>query len=180
VPGLVVNPAQGVVFYSRAMGSATRTASPQVMINDVPMAGEAGYILESIDYNVIESIEFTKRLNALYGSQGTYGIISVYTKTGMSFDETAPNFQTIKLPGYSPTRKFLFPDYEQPREDNSQPDYRSTIYWNPDVRIAAETGKASVTFFASDLGGLYRVVVEGVTAEGQPLRAVKYLTITER
>jgi hypothetical protein len=179
VPGLVVNPSQGVVYFSRAMNSSiTNSASPLVMINDVPMAGDAGNILQTIDFNTIESIEFTNRLNSLYGTQGGFGVISVYTKTGNSVDKTDPNFQTIKLPGFSKTRKFLAPDYSHAREDHSQTDYRSTIYWNPDVNTD-ENGRATVSFFASDLAGLYRVVVEGVAADGRPVMAQIYLTIEE-
>ncbi len=180
VPGLVVNPVQGVVYYSRALGqSFTQSASPLVTINDVPMAGDAGNVLQAIDFNTIESIEFTARLNVLYGAQGGAGVISVYTKTGNSVDKTDPNFQTIKLPGFAKTRKFQAPDYGVTREGQTQTDYRSTIYWNPDVNTDGN-GSATVSFFASDLAGLYRVVVEGVTADGKPVRAQIYLTIEEK
>jgi methionine-rich copper-binding protein CopC len=148
------------------------------MINDVPMAGDAGTVLQSIDYNTIESIEFTNRLNSLYGTQGAFGVISVYTKTGESVDKTDPNFQTIKLPGFAKTRKFQAPEYSNANEDHTQTDYRSTIYWNPDVNTDAN-GRATVSFFAADLAGLYRVVVEGVTADGHPVSAQVYLTIEE-
>lgn len=182
VPGLVVNPSQGVVYFSRALGnSITQSANPMVTINDVPMAGDAGTILLSIDFNTIESIEFTNRFNALYGAQGASGVISVYTKTGMEArDTTDPNFQTIKLPGYSQAREFRTPSHDQPTQEGAQPDYRSTVYWHPDLRPDPTTGTATVTFFASDLAGLYRVVVEGIDADGKPVRAVTYLTISER
>lgn len=180
VPGLVVNPTQGTVFFGRAVGnSITQPPNPLVTINDVPMAGDAGTILQSIDFNTIESIEFTKRLNVLYGSQGANGVISVYTKTGLSVDNTDPNFQIIKLPGFSRTRKFQAPDYERPKED-TQADYRSTLYWNPDVTVDPFTGMGVASFYASDLAGNYRIVVEGVAGNGQPLRAELLITIEER
>ncbi len=180
VPGLIVNPGAGTVFFARAYGSSiTNSISPLVTINDMPIAGDAGTVLQTIDFNTIESIEFTKRLNSLYGSQGANGVIAVYTKTGASIDNTDPNFQTIKLPGFAKTRTFQAPDYELPRSDSAQPDYRATLYWNPKVRTDA-SGTATVSFFASDLAGLYRVVVEGITAEGRPVRGEVYLTIEEK
>lgn len=181
VPGLVVNPGQGVVYFSRATGtSITAPNNPLVTVNDVPMFGDAGAVLQNIDFNIIESIEFTARLNSLYGSQGNYGVIAVYTKEGHGVDRTDPNFQIIKLPGFTKTRKFLAPDYENSSTDGTQADYRSTIYWNPDVEVDANTGKTSVSFFASDLAGLYRVVVEGVTAKGAPVRGETQLVIEEK
>lgn len=180
VPGLVVNPVEGTLYFTRSLAnSITQGPNPMVTINDVPMAGDAGTVLQSIDFNTIESIEFTKRFNVLYGSQGANGVISVYTKAGTSVDNTDPNFQTIKLPGYSKTRKFLAPDYERPKEE-TQADYRSTLYWNPDVTVDASTGMGVATFYASDLAGQYRVVVEGVAGNGQPLRAELLITIEEK
>lgn len=180
VPGLIVNPSQGVVYFTRAYGTSfTQSAGPMVTINDIPMAGDAGTILQTIDFNTIESIEFTKRLNSLYGSQGANGVISVYTKTGMSVDNTDPNFQTIKLPGFSRTRPFQAPDHGTSKNDGPA-DYRSTLYWNPEVTTDEATGTARISFFASDLAGLYRVVVEGVTSEGRPVRAEIFLPIEER
>ncbi len=179
VPGLIVNPGQGTIYFSRALGTSfVNPVSPMVTINDVPMAGDAGTVLQSIDFNTIESIEFTNRLNVLYGSQGANGVISVYTKTGASIDKTDPNFQTIKLPGFAKTRRFQAPDYSDAKEDHTQTDFRSTIYWNPDVDTDG-SGRATVSFFAADLAGLYRVVVEGVTANGYPVRAQIYLNIEE-
>lgn len=180
VPGLVVSPTQNTVFFSRAMGtSLTSTGQPMVTINDVPMAGDAATVLQTIDFNTIESIEFTNRLNSLYGEQGQNGVIAVYTKTGAAVDKTDPNFQTIKLPGYSKVRKFQAPDYEKSSGDN-QADYRSTIYWNPEVKIVEASGGAQVSFFASDLAGQYRVVVEGVTSGGRPVRGETLITIEEK
>ncbi len=181
VPGLVVNPSQGVVYFSRAMGtSITNPIGPMVTVNDIPMSGEAGNVLQTIDINSIESIEFTARLNVMYGTQGAYGVISVYTKTGMSIDNTDPNFQTLKLPGFSKSRTFSAPDYSNPKTDATQTDFRATLYWNPDLRTDSSTGSTAVSFFASDLPGLYRVVVEGVTAYGTPVRIETYLTIEEK
>lgn len=179
VPGLIVNPSQGTIYFSRALGNSfVNPIGPMVTINDVPMAGDAGMVLQTIDFNTIESIEFTNRLNVLYGASGANGVISVYTKTGPSVDKTDPNFQTIKLPGFAKTRKFEAPDYSSAKDSHAQADYRSTIYWNPDVNTD-ESGRATVSFFASDLAGLYRVVVEGVTADGRPVMSQIYLTIEE-
>lgn len=178
VPGLVVSPTQNTVFYSRAMGtSLTGTGQPLVTINDVPMAGDAATVLQTIDYNTIESIEFTSRLNSLYGEQGQNGVIAVYTKSGAAIDNTDPNFQTIKLPGYSKTRKFQAPEYDG-KQESSLADYRATIYWNPDVKLG--NSGATVSFFAADLPGLYRVIVEGVTRDGKPVRGETLITIEEK
>lgn len=181
VPGLVVSPTQNTVFFARAQAnSLTDSGQPMVTVNDVPMAGDAATVLQTIDYNTIESIEFTNRLNSLYGEQGRNGVIAVYTRAGPTgVDNTNPNFQMIKLPGYSKIRNFQAPNYESPGENATQTDYRATLYWNPDVTMD-KNGFASVSFYASDLSGQYRVIVEGVTADGNPVRGETLITIKEK
>lgn len=183
VPGLVVNPSLGTIYFARAQASSfTLDTNPLVTVNDIPMFGDPGTILQSIDPNIVESIGFTSSLASLtmYGSQGANGVISVYTKSGVPVDSTDPNFQTMKLPGFSQSRKFLAPDYANPKVDETQTDFRSTIYWNPGLETDAKTGTASVSFFAADLPGVYRIVAEGVTSEGKPIRLESYLTIQDR
>lgn len=191
IPGLIVNAASHRINFSRAMGmSVSNQGGPLVTVDDVPLnnanpdseeANSAGTILASIDPNTVESIEFTKRLSVLYGSQGVNGVISVYTKKGTSGAfSSPPNFQKIKVTGYSRPRPFRYPDYDDPQTERSQGDYRSTIYWNPNVMTDSKTGYAKISFFSADLPGLYRVVAEGVTQDGEPVRYEHYFKVESR
>ncbi|HNV30789.1 MAG TPA: hypothetical protein PKJ83_16705, partial [Cyclobacteriaceae bacterium] len=60
--------------------------------------------------------------------------------------------------------------------DSQTPDFRTTIFWKPDVKTD-DTGKVTVPFYAADLATRYRIVVEGVTEKGVPVRAVSYITV---
>lgn len=182
VPGLIVNPTMGTIYFSRASGTSfTLGTGPMVEINGIPVDGDAGTILQTIDPSTVESIGLTKRINVLYGTGGRNGVISIYTKTGITDDPGRdPNFQTIKIPGYSAARKFRSPDYSDPLNDSSPTDFRATLYWNPSVTTDAQSGTTTVSFFAADLPGQYRVVVEGVTQSGEPVRAVYYIKVESR
>ena len=46
------------------------------------------------------------------------------------------------------------------------PDFRPTLYWNPDVKTNAE-GKATINFQTSDDMGNLRVQIEGITKDGK-------------
>jgi hypothetical protein len=178
VAGLIVRPESGSIGFSRAGGqSISFGGGPLVTINDVPMGGSAYEIISSIDPSTVKTIEFTKRLNVLYGSQGANGVISIYTKQGASAEDlkTYPNFQKIETTGYSALREFKMPHYVS-LDDKSQVDYRSTLYWNPNV-ITDTKGIATVSFFASDLPGRYRVEVEGVNEHGEPVRSVYFVEV---
>ncbi|MFZ5999482.1 MAG: hypothetical protein ACOYW3_03170, partial [Bacteroidota bacterium] len=63
-----------------------------------------------------------------------------------------------------------------PASDPSRKDYRSVIYWNPNVQLT-EKGPVTLDFYAADLPTTYRIVVEGVSTTGEPLRYETYVTV---
>jgi hypothetical protein len=86
--------------------------------------------------------------------------------------------QTIQVEGYSKAKKFYSPEYSQ-ETNESISDVRTTIYWNPQILTDGKT-PSTVSFFASSLATDYRVVVEGITRDGQAVRNEKIIRITER
>lgn len=181
-PGLIVRETEigWVVYTQRGAGSSyANKKEVTVMINDVPVGGSPAQIISSINPQTVEAIEFTNRINVLYGSSSGFGVLSIYTKQGATEEDirVAPNFQTINTQGYFSARNYKFPDYESKETDVTKADYRSTIYWNPEVVTDAKTGTASISFFASDLQGKYRIVAEGITQHGEPIRGVYFLEV---
>jgi len=180
-PGLYVVPGEGIIKFTRAMTqSIFNETGPLVVLNDVPLSGDAGQILSMIDPNNVSSIEITRRLKSIFGSQGGSGVISVYTKSGLVGTSTrvTPNFQKIRLMGFARPRKFQSPDYSKTSTDTSKPDYRATLYWNPEIHVTANA--VTLTFFSSDLPGNYRIEAEGILSNGEPVRVVQLIQVEER
>jgi hypothetical protein len=46
------------------------------------------------------------------------------------------------------------------------PDYRNTLFWNPDLQTRKD-GKTEISFFTSDESSDYIIVVEGITSDGK-------------
>ncbi len=80
--------------------------------------------------------------------------------------------------GFYPGRPFPAPDYAQPRAGAEKPDLRTTIHWEPVVRLDAG-GKAIITFFAADTPTEYEVRVQGVSDTGVPVFKTFTLTIAD-
>ncbi len=200
VPGLVVRQADnpggmvnGVmsngnglewVVYIAKGGNSSSILNPKevlITINDVVITGKPDQILSSINPQTVESIEVKTGVNVLYGSLGGNGVISIYTRKDISDDlvKTSKGVSSTKIMGYYTPQKFHHPDYANPETDKTRDDYRATVYWNPEVRIPAKTGTASVSFFAAALPGKYHVVVEGVAKNGQPIRCVYEFEVKE-
>lgn len=184
VPGLVIRSGlNGTVVYIARAGTSSITNSGEVMVmyNNVPLGGSPAAILESINPETVESIEVTNRINVLYGSQGVNGVISIYTKQNVSEDllTSVPNFQTIKSPGYSSSRLFISPDYNNPNGDNAPPDYRSSIYWNPGALTDVMVGTIESSFFTTDMTVKYRIIVEGVNQDGEAMRSEHFVEVED-
>lgn len=81
-----------------------------------------------------------------------------------------PNVANFFPQGLAKARSFYSPKYERSNDDG-QFDFRSTIYWNPMLKVG-ETGLLNFMFHNSDGIGTYRVTIEGIDNEGHLGRAI--------
>jgi TonB-dependent SusC/RagA subfamily outer membrane receptor len=140
------------------------------------MAIDDATILDNFNAADIESIEVLKSIGytSIYGGRGGGGVLLITTKRGgpnYSYRRYAPGIITYNPKGYSKSRVFYSPQYDNPKTNTAVPDLRSTIYWNPNV-VTNNDGKASFNFFNADAKGTYRVVVEGIGSDGSLGRQV--------
>ncbi len=71
------------------------------------------------------------------------------------------------LTGYTPAREFYAPKYATDKIlDYHTTDFRTTIYWNPKVRLDKGHKTAKLTFYNNDISNKLRIVVEGMDEEG--------------
>jgi hypothetical protein len=98
---------------------------------------------------------------------GANGAIAVYTKKGKALNDNIKGLDFVKVAGYSPPKEFYSPDYSIYNQANDQPDYRTTLYWNPFVFTGKDRRRIFLTFYNNDFTKKMRVVVEGVNADGK-------------
>ncbi len=111
---------------------------------------------------------------AIYGSRAAGGVIIITTKRARKLNEYyryAPGVVTYMPKGFYKARQFYSPQYDNPHTNQKMTDLRSTIYWNPNI-ITDKDGKASFSYFNADGKGTYRVVIEGIDADGNLERQV--------
>jgi hypothetical protein len=120
---------------------------------------EDPYILPTFPANQISRVDvYPRPMNA----------VAIFTESMIPYNGKNPNL--YQLMGFSTRHKF----YGGNSEFN---DLRSTVYWNPTVRI--KSGVGSFEFPTSKSVGSYKVVLEGVTDTGKFFRIVDYLKIRE-
>ena len=87
------------------------------------------------------------------------GIIEITTKKGGITVQKNPIFDKLSKNGYKITRKFSAPDYSN--EEVVGKDYRTTLLWEPAVKVNNE-GEAEVLFYNSDIKGSFSGNIEGL------------------
>jgi hypothetical protein len=153
-------------------GSFASSTEPLILVDGVPFPDAQS--ISALDPSRVERVEVVTRAAPQYGSRGSNGVIAIYLKSGYTVN-SEKNYLSHKIPGYNATRPFYAPDYSG-KENASNPDFRTTIFWMPELKTDAK-GNASVNFYTADLATRYRVVVEGVTDQGEPLKSVSYITV---
>jgi hypothetical protein len=150
------------------------TSSPLVIVDGVPIY-DFDKILE-IKSSEIEKIEV---LNTRYFISDLIieGIINIVSKKGnLSVLEFDRSIFRQEFSGFD-DHKFFSQNYSADEQKSSRlPDFRNTLYWNPDVRTD-KSGRAAVEFYTSDETGEYLVIVEGFAADGKSGRSVSSITV---
>lgn len=131
--------------------------------------------LDGLEAADIENVEIFVGAHgsAIYGSRASGGVVIVTTKKARKINnyyKESPGVITFKVNGFYKQREFYSPKYEHAGADN-KPDLRTTIYWNPEFTTDKD-GDASLSYYNADGAGTYRVVIEGVDAEGNLGRQV--------
>lgn len=157
----------------------------QFFLNGMPIDENT---LNSINPNEIEAMEIFTRddLGTVSRMYQNNGVVSIITKKEKpkgprmslaQIEAMLPKSNVIDLYplGYIKERKFYSPKYETDQSKATN-DYRTTVYWNPDVQWD-DTGLANMEFYNADGNGKYKVVVEGMDVNGKIGRSVYYYNV---
>ena len=143
------------------------SGNPMFLVDDIEIQD-----MEEISYlttNDIQSIEIFKGANtAIFGSRGGNGVIAIKLKDGVDLKTpTSISLARITPLGYQKPSEFYVPKYDVDSVyKSSNPDLRTTIYWNPKLSCDS-TGVFHTKFYTADKAFNYSVVVEGITTAGE-------------
>jgi len=116
-------------------------------------------LMDSFKYSFTYGSEYLGKANELI-------FIEVTTRTGAGpFLKKSPNLYLYRPINYGDTKVFYSPKYTAANKADKKPDFRSTIYWNPNLMTDAK-GNAQTYFFSADKKGTYTVWIEGSDMQG--------------
>ena len=190
IPGLVIN---GEVITLRGVTTVLQQSYPKEPEKPLFLLDNIITDFENIRDLRVETIDFVEVLKgsraAIYGSRSSHGVIAIYTKSTKgkiekpslekenTFEVYEPN-EVVRFmhPGYYAAREFYAPVYNSDKKKSSKPDYRTTIYWKPELKLNAQ-GKSIIYFYTADIPTTYRVDLQGITSDGVPLRSKEFIIV---
>jgi hypothetical protein len=151
------------------------TDEPLILIDGVPFF----YTNELIQQDPlkIKRLDLINRQYAL-GYHTYEGIINLTTYHGdLDGIVLNPHAVVLDYPGIPEKREFFAPQYTTEEQINSRmPDYRTLLYWSPEISFDTEQ-KKQISFYSSDLPGKYVLVVQGLSKQGVPGTQEIYFTV---
>lgn len=130
-------------------------------------------IVASLPSQWFDKVEYV-RSGIFAGVNYAGGILFFYANRGGRFISTpkkSEHMEGARIIGYSVSRKFYTPSYEETPLAEIKEDHRNTLYWNPILKTDS-SGVATAAFYQSDDIGDMKIVVEGVTSEGHLCRGI--------
>ena len=160
---------------SQRQGSSTDQGAASVAPTAISLSMEQSMApspvptyIATMDTYSVERVEILKGPSAaIYGSRGANGVILIYTKRGGSkviAPAISPDFTVM---GHASERVFYSPKYNVVSDENSGPDHRATLYWNPSFKTD-KNGNARLQFYNSDSANQIQVDIEGLSPYGTP------------
>ena len=154
---------------------------PLYLLDGMPVSESTVASLNQFDLNRIEILK-NGASASIYGGQASGGVIAFFTNRGGEEPvEVQPGRYIIthQLKGYSKVREFYSPRYDNQNTINNEPDLRTTLYWNPNVKTNAD-GKAAITFYTADRSTTYRAFADGISEEGKAGSATLTFGVTNK
>ncbi|TMU57634.1 TonB-dependent receptor [Flagellimonas algicola] len=148
---------------------------PFYLLNGFPVAEQTIFDIPVPEIDFVDYIR--PATTAIYGTNGAYGIIAVYTLDGRErfYKEQTPMENGVGTlsyvhPGFANSKKFYEPVYNKKGSKRGKADFRRTLCWEPYVQLSPE-GKVKVSFYTSDFPATYQATLQGVTDDGTPIHA---------
>ena len=150
-------------------------SEPAIIVIDDIVYEDASDILKDIQVSDMSSISLLRGADAvILGPRASGGAVVITLKDPRNLPaRPAQGIITYTPLGYSESVEFYHPTYDTPEKKNAQrSDFRSTIYWNPELRLDAE-GKATIEYYTPDSTAPEDIIIEGVDKNGKVCRILQ-------
>ncbi|MEM1001551.1 MAG: hypothetical protein AAGH46_02755 [Bacteroidota bacterium] len=149
----------------------------QIYFND--MRVDLDYV-KSLNPNDISFIDFYNPNNSIY-SRAKGGVFVIYGKIGADMSKTRKNKQpgiiNFISRGFDSPMEFFAPDYSRELDQMTVTDVRTTLHWEPQIKLTPNQALREIEFYTCDLKRTYIIEIEGLTDSGIPIYEVDYFNV---
>jgi hypothetical protein len=153
-----------VSTYVNLLNQSSINAEPTIFLDGVPIDDVNQIInMGSARIERIESLPVPRA----YGELSFSGILAIFSKdreiNNIQFKTPTIKYQTLSSESYTKPEAFK-------PVDNSKhiPDLRQLLLWEPEI-ILGKNEKRQISCYASDLQGKFRINIQGITSDGNPV-----------
>lgn len=164
------------MYYSKSKGKysfhmrdpllAKQMEEPTLVLVDGLLVQDATQVAEFNTANV-EKITIEPK-GYIYGGTVFSGVANISTKE-RNFDTTNLEesfYQNLENIAPEPEKRYFNQSYSKSK-NSTIPDFRYQLLWLPNY--SAEKNNGQVSFFTSDITGLFEISIQGFTNEGKPI-----------
>ena len=126
-------------------------------------------VIDAYPMSEVLSVSYLDKFESMAAGMGSEtGSIILHVKDINARQQFIINSMAeVVVPGYATPVEFYAPDYSV-ENDRNKKDNRTTIAWVPSLQ-SNSLGDASISFWTADRQSDYRVIIEGITSEGELL-----------
>lgn len=152
--------------------------NPKVLFDDFEVDIE---FLTTLSADEVSFIDVLKGADAALFSNAGNGVIAIYSKTGnagLSRNvKRKPGIIDFAAEGFYAAREFYSPDPINGFDEATKADVRTTLYWEPEIRLSEQQKTKKISFFTSDIKSDYIIEVEGISDSGIPLHQISTFSV---
>jgi hypothetical protein len=172
IPGLTVSAGGVDRIHQFKTNRDTDGAAVILFINET----ESPYdMLEALQVSQVAYVKYVPGIVIGSSFVSNNGALYVYTKKGDDFNTTkGAAMKTVMLMGYNSSKEFESPDYTE-KASLVNPDYRTTLYWNPYVITDKNNRKVTVEYYNNDISTRQLLILRGIGEDGTIVEFKKWL-----
>ena len=123
-------------------------------------------IIANISMSEIALVKFYPPGSIFLPGVGISCVLAIYTKQADDLKNHGVTYlNSFLYPGYSVTKTFSSPDYS--KADKINQDFRTTLFWEPNMILDGSTNEFKIHFYNSDVAQKFKIVLEGITDDGR-------------
>lgn len=132
-------------------------------------------MLEALQVSQVAYVKYVPGIVIGSSFVSNNGALYVYTKKGDDFNTSkGAAMKTVMLKGYNSSKEFESPDYTE-KASLVNPDYRTTLYWNPYVITDKNNRKVTVEYYNNDISTRQLLILRGIGEDGTIVEFKKWL-----